>query len=168
VVALTGVIFINYGGLTGLTFGSQPILGDLLALLAAFAVGAYLIIGRQLRARISILSYLTLLYSCSAVILLAAALISGHSFFGYSPTTYLMLILLALIPQLLGHSCLNLAVRSIPVTFVSVAILGEPIGATILGWLILSEIPTVNEIAGGLLILGGIFIVLRRRPEIKW
>ena len=72
-----------------------------------------------------------------------------------------MLILLALVPQLVGHSCLNLAIRLIPVTFVSVAILGEPIGATLLGCLILSEMPTANEIVGGLLILGGIYGVMR-------
>ena len=165
VVALIGIIVINYGGFA---LGSRVLLGDVLAILAAFAVGGYLIIGRQLRARIDILSYLTIVYSCSAVILLAAAIISGYSFIGYSSTTYLMMVLLALVPQLLGHSFINLAMRSIPVTFVSVAILGEPIGATLLGWLILGEIPTVNEIIGGLLILGGIFIVFRRKPEIKW
>ncbi len=153
VVALIGVIFINYGGLT---FGSRAVLGDLLALLAGFSMGAYLLIGGQLRARISILSYLTIIYTCSALILLVATIIFGHNLFGYSPITYVMLILLALVPQLVGHSCLNLAVRLIPVTFVSVAILGEPVGATLLGYFILSEIPTANEIVGGLLILGGI------------
>ena len=162
VVALAGVIFINYGGFT---FGSQALLGDLLALMAGFSMGAYLILGGQLRARIDILSYLTLIYTCAAVILLVATLISGHSFFGYSPTTYIMLILLALIPQLLGHSCLNLALRLVPVTLVSVAILGEPVGATLLGCLILGEMPTTNEIVGGLLILGGIFTVMRRVPK---
>ncbi len=162
VVALIGVIFINYGGFT---FGSRVILGDLLALIAGFAMGAYLIIGGQLRARIDILTYLTIIYTCSAVILLIATIISGHSLIGYSPTTYVMLILLAIVPQLLGHSCLNLAVRLMPVTIVSVAILGEPIGATLLGYFILNEVPTANEIAGGFLILVGIFTVMRRKPE---
>lgn len=162
VVALIGVVFINYGGFT---FGSRALLGDLLALVAGFSMGAYLIIGGQLRARIDILSYLTLIYSGAAVVLLIATIISGHSFFGYSPNTYVMLILLALIPQLLGHSCLNLAVRLVPVTLVSVAILGEPVGAIILGCFILGEMPTVNEIVGGLLILGGIFIVMRYAPR---
>jgi len=163
-VAFIGVIFINYGGFT---FGSQAILGNLLALIAGFTMGAYLIVGRQLRARIDILSYLTILYTCSAVILLVATVLSGHSLFGYSPTTYLMLILLALVPQLIGHTSINLAVRLVPVIFVSVAILGEPVGATLLGSLILGEIPTANEIVGGLFILGGIFLVMRRRPRIE-
>ena len=164
IVAFLGVIFINY---SGFTFGSQAILGDLLALIAGFAMGAYLIIGRQLRARIDLLSYLTILYTVSAVILLVATVIFDYSFFGYSTTTYIMLVLLAIVPQLIGHSSLNLAVRLIPATFVSVAILGEPIGATLLGYFILGEIPSVNEIVGGLFILGGIFLVMRRKPRIE-
>jgi len=164
VVAFLGVILVNYGGFT---FGSPAILGDLLALTAGFVMGAYLIIGRQLRARIDILSYLTILYTCSAVILLIATLSFGYNLFGYSTTTYVMMILLALIPQLIGHSTLNLAVRLIPVIFVSVAILGEPVGATLLGYFILGETPTANEIVGGLLILGGIFLVMRQKPRIE-
>ena len=162
VVALIGVIFINYGGFT---LSSEAFWGDLLALVAGFAMGAYLIIGGQLRARIDILPYLTIIYTCSAVILLAATMILGYSLFGYSPITYVMLILLAVVPQVVGHSSLNIAVRSIPVTFVSVAVLGEPVGATILGYFFLNEIPTANEIAGGLIILGGIFTVMRGKPK---
>ena len=163
-VAIMGVILVNYGGFT---FGSRAILGDLLALIAGFSMGAYLIIGRQLRARIDILSYLTILYTCSAIILLVATVFFGYSLFGYSTTTYVMMVLLALVPQLIGHSSLNLAVRLIPVTLVSVTILGEPVGATLLGYFILGEIPTANEIVGGLLILGGIFLVMRRKPRIE-
>ena len=164
VIALFGVIFINYGGLV---FGSRAMLGNLLAVIAGFSMGAYLIIGGQLRARIGILSYLAIIYTGSALMLLVATLISGHSLAGYSPNTYLMLVLLALVPQLIGHSCLNLTVRLIPVTLVSVAILGEPVGATLLGCFILGEIPTTREVVGGLLILGGIFLVLRQRQKIE-
>jgi drug/metabolite transporter (DMT)-like permease len=161
-VALLGVVGINYNGFT---FSSQALLGDLLALIAGFSMGAYLIIGGQLRVRIDILTYLTLIYIGAAVILLVATVIAGYSLFGYSPSTYIMLILLALIPQLLGHSCLNLAIRMVPVTLVSVSILGEPVGATLLGYFILKEMPAVGEIIGGLLILGGIFIVIKRPPK---
>ena len=163
VVVLIGVTVVNYGGFT---FSSQAILGNLLALIAGFAMGAYLIIGRQLSTRVDIPTYLATIYTCSAVMLLVATVVSGHSFIGYSPQTYVMLILIALIPQLIGHSCLNLAVRSVPVTRVSIAILGEPIGATLLGYLILSEVPTVNEVAGGFLILAGISTVMRRKPQL--
>ncbi len=162
IVALAGVIFINY---SGFTFSSEAIIGNSLALAAGFFMGAYLLIGGQLRARIDLLTYLTLIYSVAAIILLIAAASLGYSFIGYSPTTYVMMILLALVPQLIGHSLLNQAIRLIPVTLVSVAIIGEPIGATILGYFILGEMPMVSEVAGGLLILTGIFMVMGRTPK---
>ncbi|MAG14423.1 MAG: EamA family transporter [Dehalococcoidales bacterium] len=162
VVTLLGVIIINYGDFT---FTEKAFWGDLLALIAGLAMGAYLIIGGQIRSRIGILPYLALIYSGAAVMLLATAMITGHSLIGYSNVTYVMMVLLALVPQLIGHSCLNLTVRLIPVTLVSVAILGEPVGATVLGYLILDEVPHANEITGGLLILVGIFTVMRRTPK---
>ena len=161
-LAFVGIVLINYGGFT---FGSQAILGDVLALIAGFAMGGYLIIGGQVKARIELLPYLAMVYAGAAVMLLLATAGFGYSFTGYSGTTYLMMVLLAVVPQLIGHSSFNLAVRLIPVTFVSVAILGEPVGATLLGYFILDEVPTVKEIIGGVLILAGIFIVLRQTPQ---
>ena len=162
VIAFAGVVLINYGGFD---FGSQAILGDVLALVAGFAMGGYLILGGYLKNRIEIMPYLTMIYSGAAVILLLATAGFGYSFTGYSGTTYLMMVLLAVIPQLIGHSSFNLALRLIPVTLVSVAILGEPVGATLLGYFILDEVPTVKELIGGVLILAGIFIVLRQTPK---
>jgi len=155
--ALGGVVLINYGGFV---LSSKAIVGDLLALLAAISMGVYLIIGRQLRSRISILPYLTTIYTGAAIILLLATISYGYSLFGYSGTTYVMFFLLALIPQLIGHSSLNLAVRLIPATLVSVGILGEPVIAIALGYIILGEGITITEILGSLITLGGILIVL--------
>jgi len=70
--------------------------------------------------------------------------------------------LLALVPQLLGHSSLNWALRFMPATLVTIAILGEPVGATILAFIILDEAPTFMQLAGGVLIIGGIFIAFVR------
>lgn len=162
IVALVGVVFINY---SGFSLHPQALFGDLLALLAAFFMGAYLVIGRQLRARINIWHYLAVIYTCAAIILLLAAVVSGQSLVGYSSATYTMLILLALVPQLIGHSSLNIAVRMMPVILVSVAILGEPVLATALGYFILGEWATTGEIVGGLLTLAGIFIVMRNKPK---
>ncbi len=161
-VALVGALFIARGGFA---LSQETLLGDGLALLAALAMGSYLVIGRQLRRRVDIYHYLAIVYSGSALILLISTLIAGYSLSGYSQTTYLMMILLAVVPQLIGHSSLNLALRLVPATFVAVAILGEPVGATTLGYFILGEAPTLVEILSGLLILGGIFTVLRQRPE---
>jgi drug/metabolite transporter (DMT)-like permease len=162
IIALGGVVLINYGGFL---VSPRAIFGDLLALLAAISMGVYLIIGRQLKGRINILPYLTMIYAGAALILLMVTVFSGYSLFNYTSTTYAMLFLLALIPQLIGHSSLNLAVRLIPVTLVSVGILGEPIIAVALGYIILGEGITITEILGSLLTLGGMFIVLRYRPK---
>ena len=161
-LAFAGVVLINYGGFD---FGQQYILGDVLALIAGFAMGGYLILGGYLKNRIEIMPYLTMIYTGAAIILLLATVGFGYSFTGYSGKTYLMMALLAVVPQLIGHSSFNLALRLIPVTLVSVAILGEPVGATLLGYFLLDEVPTVKELIGGVLILAGIFIVLRQTPK---
>jgi drug/metabolite transporter (DMT)-like permease len=158
--ALGGVVIINY---TDLSLSSHALMGDLMALTASLAMGSYLIIGRHLSKRIDALGYLTLIYAQAGILLLFVMVLTRESLAGYSTQTYLMLVLLALVPQLIGHSALNLAVRTLPVTLVSVAILGEPVGATILGALIFGELPGSHEIAGGLLILAGIYLVMRRK-----
>ncbi len=73
-----------------------------------------------------------------------------------------MFILLALIPQLLGHSALNWSLRYVPATMVTIAVLGEPVGATILALFILKEVPTAIELVGGILILTGIVIAFSK------
>ena len=70
--------------------------------------------------------------------------------------------LLAVVPQLIGHSSLNWSLRFVPVTFITIAVLGEPVGATALAFLILNEAPTLSELGGGILILAGILIAFRK------
>jgi drug/metabolite transporter (DMT)-like permease len=155
--AFAGLVIINLGSFTA---GSRALEGNLMALAAAGAVAVYLLVGHHVRERIEATSYLTMVYSLAAILLTAAALAAGQKFTGYPAKTYLMLGLLGLVPQLVGHSSLNLAVRRLPATVVSVAILGEPVGATLLGWAVLGEVPAVKEIAGGLVILAGILLVI--------
>ncbi|HUV43932.1 MAG TPA: DMT family transporter [Dehalococcoidales bacterium] len=159
VVCLVGAILIGYGNWR---LGPQPLLGGVLALLGALAVAGYLLIGRRLRQNIGILSYTALTYSSAAVLLLVAALAFGHPLFGYSPTTYLMLVLLAVVPQLIGHTSLNWSLRFVSATLVTIAVLGEPVLATALAFAMLDEVPTVTEAIGGVLILAGIFVAFRR------
>jgi len=161
-LALGGAVLISYGDFA---LSGTALLGDVLAVLAALVWGIYLVTARHLRARIDFLSFVTFIYAGAAVFLLIAVAIGGYSLFGYSTQTYLMMALLALVPQLIGHSAANFALRFIPATLVSVAILGEPVGATLLGYFILEEAPGLNEIAGGALVLAGIFAVLKRSPK---
>jgi len=161
-LALGGAVLISYGDFA---LSGTALLGDVLAVLAALVWGIYLVTARHLRAKIDFLSFVSFIYTGAAMFLLIAVAIGGYSLFGYSAQTYLMMALVALVPQLIGHSAANFALRFIPATLVAVAILGEPVGATLLGYFILDEAPGLNEIAGGALVLAGIFAVLKRSPK---
>jgi len=157
-ISITGSVIIGYNSWS---LGSSPLLGSILALLGALAVAGYLLIGRRLRRGIGLLTYASLTYSSAAVFLLISALAFGYSLVGYSTTTNVMFVLLAVVPQLIGHSSLNWSLRFVPATLVTIAVLGEPIIAITLAFLILNEIPALIEIGGGVLILAGIFIAFR-------
>ena len=161
-ISFTGAVLIGYGGWN---LGSRLLLGDLLALLGALAIAGYFLIGRRLRPCTSLLTYASLVYTSAALILLVSAIVFRCPFFGYSPTTYAMFLLLALVPQLLGHLSLNWALRFVPATLVTVAVLGEPVGATMLAFAVLGEVPTVCELGGGTLVLAGIFIAFQKSRE---
>ncbi len=158
-ICIVGAILIGYGTWR---LGPRPLLGGVLALLGALAVAGYLLIGRRLRQSIGLLTYASLTYSSAAVLLLLSALAFGHSLIGYSPATYFWMALLAVVPQVIGHSSLNWSLRFVSATLVTIAVLGEPVGATALAYLILDEVPTWTEIGGGILILAGIFVAFRR------
>jgi drug/metabolite transporter (DMT)-like permease len=142
--------------------GQETLLGDLYAILGAVFASGYFLIGRGLRAGgQSWLSYVTVAYSVSAVSLAGAAAVSGESFFGYSDRTYAFLVLLALVPQLIGHTALNRSLGYLPAVAVTVAVLGEPVGATLLAAIFLDERPGAIEVAGALLVLAGVYAGLR-------
>ena len=135
--------------------------GNFLALAGAWAVTGYLIIGRKLRAGMSLVSYIFLVYGISAFGLLVVMFIARQSPFGFPVQTYVWIFLLALIPQIIGHSTLNWALAYLPAAFVAVTTLGEPVGSAILAFFILQETPSIVMIAGGILILFGIYLVSR-------
>ncbi len=137
--------------------------GNFLALLGAWTVTGYLIIGRKLRADVSLIPYIFMVYGFAAVALIVIMFALGNSPFGYAPKTYGWIFLLAVIPQLIGHSTYNWALKYMPATFVAVTTLGEPIGSAILAFFILKEIPTLATIIGGIFILAGIYLASSRR-----
>ena len=139
----------------------QAFWGNFLSLCGAWMAAGYLLIGRRLREKMSLIPYIFVVYGMAAIVLIIIMLGFGQSPFGYQPLVYLWLLMLALVPQLLGHSTFNWALRYLPASFVSVTLLGEPIGSTILALLILKESPSALEIGGGLLILAGIYVASR-------
>jgi len=142
-------------------FRGRAFIGDLLALAGAIMAAAYVIIGRRMRPHISLLGYIFVVYGMASLILLVFMFVAGESPLGYPPSTYLWIFLLALIPQLLGHSSFNWALGYLSAAFVSITLLGEPIGATILAYFLLNEKPTTLKIFGAILILAGIYIASR-------
>jgi drug/metabolite transporter (DMT)-like permease len=143
----------------------QAFLGDILAVCGAIAGAGYLLIGRKLRLKMSLVSYISLVYGMAAIVLVIIMLSAGLKPFGYSSHAYLWLILLAIIPQLIGHSTFNWALGYLSAAYVSITLLGEPIGSTILAYIILQEKPTVFKLIGGALILVGIYIASRSEAE---
>jgi drug/metabolite transporter (DMT)-like permease len=135
--------------------------GNFLALLGAWAVTGYLIIGRKLRAGTSLVPYIFLVYGMAAVTLVIILFVSGNTPFGYETKTYGWIFLLAAIPQLIGHTTYNWALKYLNATLVAVTVLGEPIGSATLAFFLLNETPTLMTMIGGALILVGIFLSSR-------
>ncbi|NOY45560.1 MAG: DMT family transporter [Deltaproteobacteria bacterium] len=157
VLGLGGAVLIGWGDFAG---GPAPLLGDGLALIGALAMSAYLTVGRRARAGLGARTYSTWVYAVAAVLLAAAVGITGTSVGPYPPPTYGWLLLLALGPQILGHTAINAALAHLTAPAVALAILGEPVGSTLLAYLVLGEVPSVSTVAGGALILGGIALGL--------
>jgi drug/metabolite transporter (DMT)-like permease len=139
--------------------------GDLLALVGGISGAGYIVIGRSLRRQISLVSYIGVVYSTAAVVLLALMLMAGQSPFGLSPTAYVWIILLAIFPQLIAHSTYNWALRFVPATVVAVTLLGEPIAAAYMARVFLDEVPSVVWLLGGALTLSGIALVSIKRKQ---
>jgi drug/metabolite transporter (DMT)-like permease len=148
-------------------FNGKAFIGDMLALTGAWMAAGYLIIGRKLRTRISLMPYIFLVYGFAAVVLILFWIISKETLLGYPPTIYLWFILLALVPQLMGHTTINWLLKYLPASFVSVALLGEPIGSTLLAFIIFMEIPGLIKIVGAILILFGIWLVSRKNRDLN-
>ena len=141
----------------------EALMGDGLALLGAITASGYLLVGRKMRKGQDLLSYIFPVYSAGAIVLIAISLAFQKPFFGYPSSTYLYLFLLALVPQLIGHTTLNWALKYLPASMVAIAILGEPVGSTILAFFILEEGLTPLKVIGGIFIFAGILIALKKK-----
>jgi drug/metabolite transporter (DMT)-like permease len=128
---------------------------------SALFFSGYMIAGRKLRRTMDLLSYVVPTYATAGVLLGLGAAATGLSLVGYSGQTFLMFLLLAVVPTAIGHSSLNFALGHVSATLVAVSVLGEPIGATLLAALLLGEIPGPLKIVSGLVILTGIFVTTR-------
>lgn len=135
--------------------------GDLMALLGSLMASLYLLIGGIQRTRQTTFEYILLTYSFSAITLIILSVFLDIPFTGYGKEAYLFLILLAIIPQLLGHTIFNYSLKHLSPESVAITILGEPVGASILAYFIFDEKLQALQIIGIVLILYSIILATK-------
>jgi drug/metabolite transporter (DMT)-like permease len=154
-LSVIGGAIIGYGDFAT---GGQALWGDFLALAGAFSAAVYLLMGRNLRRKLSLLCYVTVCYGSAAAILWLVVLLLKLPVTGYSTQTVAAFWAMALISQILGHSSYNWALKWFSTGFIAVALLGEPIGSTILAYILFDEGLSGSKLAGGLFILSAIYL----------
>ncbi len=166
-LSITGGIILGYGDFA---LGSDALWGDCLALAGSLFVACYLLIGRNVRKQVDWLPYVYTVYCSAAVVLLLGAWTAKQPLTGYSFATWCWLVALAVVPNILGHSVFNWALKYVKAAVVSVSILGEPVGATILAFIIWQQLPTMVQVTGGILIISGVAVFIlssRTNDQVK-
>lgn len=163
-ITTVGAAVIGLADLGAVDLGARAVLGDAMAFGGALAVTGYLLVGRALRRRaLPNAVYAASVYGVAAALLLLACLIAGVPLAGYQGETWLAIAGLVVGPQLLGHTVFNALLSSVTATVVSIVVLAEPVGATLLAWGLLSELPAPFFWTGAPLILVGVFVAGARR-----
>jgi drug/metabolite transporter (DMT)-like permease len=147
--------------------GNRPLVGNLLAVSAAFTAAIYYTIGRRLRASLGIWSYVTIVYSAAFLTLGVIALARGIPLGPQPPREMAIFAALAVGPMLIGHTGMNWALKFLPAYVVNLTVLGEPVGATLLGAFIpaIRQIPTIATLVGGVIVLTGVVIAADTRGD---
>lgn len=135
------------------------LLGDLLALAGAITIVGYIILGRRLRAETGLATYTTTVYMVTSIFLLVPALAVGVWPWMLNATDYFWLLALAIIPTIGGHTVFNYLLKNVSASLISVAFLGEPLGASLLAWAIWGQVPSLFTLIGGMLVITGIYLV---------
>lgn len=162
--ASTGIVLSVLGGvLIGLSNPvEQNVIGIALAFVGAVGLAVYLVIGRNLRKKLDTFSYVSGVYSVAFIFLVVTTVVFHQPLSGYSKTQLILFILLAVISSGIGHTLYNYCLKYLKAAVVSVAILGEPVGATVLAILFFREMPTILIVTGGILVIGGIYLVVKK------
>lgn len=157
ITAVIGSVVISWGDFK---ISGGALFGDILALISCALITFYLLLGQSVRKRVSLITYTFVVYSISSITLLFYVLAVGEPLLGYEMKDWTYFLLLALIPNMLGHTLFNWSIRWISTSIISVAILFEPVGATILAFFLLNENVFWSQIIGGIIVLVGIMLFL--------
>ena len=163
-LTLTGVLIATLGGALigfGDVGGSVSLLGNSLALAGAVFAAAYFMLGRVVQASgVSLNAYVGAAYAVAALTLLPTPLLFDVPYTGYSRVTFGWILLLALVPQLIGHTSINYAIKRLDPTLVATTILLEPVGAGLLAFFIFNEAPGRLTLLGAAILLSGVALTL--------
>jgi len=165
VLAAIGIAFLGAALIAYADWAGSPgsLVGNLLALAGAITLAAYHVIGRGLRDALPLSAYVLGVWTTAAITLALFCITMRVPFTGYSPRTLALFAALALVPTLGGHGLVNLALRSLPAPTVGLFLLGEPVGATALAYVVFGEVPGAWTVAGGAVVLAALAVVLLRR-----
>ncbi|MRH43637.1 EamA family transporter [Aquibacillus halophilus] len=155
VIAITGSIIIGWGDFQ---VSGLALFGDILALIGAVMVTVYFLMGQNVRKRLSLMTYTFIVYGISAITLIIYNLVLQHPFTGYPLDHWWVFIALAIIPTFFGHTLFNWAIRWVSTSVISMSIIFEPIGASILAYLILGELISWSQWLGGTIVIFGLFL----------
>ena len=164
-IALAGSGLMSLDGLLGPTTAPEPLLGNALALAGAVLAAAYVLAGRSVRQRVALIPYVLVVYVVCAAGLLAYTLAQGDPVFAYPAREWLLFLGMAIGPGVFGHTVVNWALAHVESSVVSVSFVGEPVGSTLLALLVLSEVPGAITVAGGAVVLAGIYITAAARAD---
>ncbi len=155
ILAIFGSIIISWGDFQ---ISGLALLGDILALLGAIMMTGYFLLGQSVRQRLSLGTYTYVVYGISAITLILYNIILKQEFSGYSWNLWFIFLALAIIPTFLGHSLFNYSLKWISTSTISMAMLFEPVGASILAYIVLHEQLTWSQILGGSIVIIGLLI----------
>ncbi|MFG6121484.1 DMT family transporter [Thalassobacillus sp. B23F22_16] len=157
VITLTGSVIIGWGDFQ---ISGMALLGDILALLGGAMVTGYFLLGQNLRKRLSLMTYTFVVYAMASAVLIIYNLILQHPFTGYPSDHWWIFIALAIIPTFFGHTMFNWALRWLSTSTISMSILFEPLGASILAYIILGEMITWEQWLGGTIVIFGLMMFI--------
>ena len=164
IVAISGSLLISWGDFR---ISGAALYGDGLALIARAFITGYLLFGQDVRKRLSLMTYTMVVYSVSTITLFFYVLFMGQSFGPYESNDWRLFVMLAIVPNLLGHTLFNWSLKWVSTNTISIAILFEPVGAAILAFFIFNEKLILSQVIGGIIVILGILMFVLDIKKVK-
>src|SRR5699024_7643029 len=162
IIAIIGSIMISWGDFQ---LSGMALFGDFLAILGAISITVYFLLGQKVRKNVSLMTYTFVVYGISSITLIFYNIIFNHSFTGYPVSHWWIFLTLAIIPTFLGHSIFNWALKWLSTSTISMANIFEPVGASILAYVLLGEQINSSQLIGGTIVLLGLSLFILNTPR---